>query len=56
MFNTGVAKPWPKKNFLRPKLGSKVGDFSKFWMIFLCFRQNAAFLIFLGIVSNAAQK
>jgi hypothetical protein len=41
-FIAGVANPRPRKNFLRPNLGFKVGDFSIFWMIFLCFRQNAA--------------
>jgi hypothetical protein len=33
---------WPKKNFLRPNFGSKVSDFSMFWMISPRFHQNAA--------------
>jgi hypothetical protein len=38
----GVVNPRPKKNFMRPKLGSQVSVFLIFWMIFLCFCQNAA--------------
>jgi hypothetical protein len=45
---TGVANPRPagrmrpKKEFLRPKLGLKLGDFSIFWVFFHSFYQNLA--------------
>jgi hypothetical protein len=57
IFRTDVVNPRPKKNFLRPKLESKLSVFSIFWMISLCFRQNAAQkVVYLGFFSNAAQR
>jgi hypothetical protein len=44
----GVANPRPagrmrpRKEFLRPKLGLKLGDFSIFWVFFHSFYQNLA--------------
>jgi hypothetical protein len=44
----GVANPrhtgrmWSRKEFLRPNLGLKLGNFSIFWVYLLSFGQNAA--------------